>query len=99
MRALGLAQTVRSGIRPPSPSERGEGAKQWLTTLAELRNHGIADVCIVGCYGRKGLPEAIGEIWPGQRAAVRGALLRARDYADARGSAGRLRRSGHGLSA
>jgi putative transposase len=42
----------------------GEGAKQWLSTLAELRNRGIADVCIVACDGLKGLPEAIGEIWP-----------------------------------
>jgi putative transposase len=42
----------------------GEGAKQWLSTLAELRNRGIADVCIVACDGLKGLPDAIGEIWP-----------------------------------
>jgi transposase-like protein len=42
----------------------GEGAKQWLATLAELRNRGVADVCIVACDGLKGLPEAIAEVWP-----------------------------------
>jgi transposase-like protein len=42
----------------------GEGAKAWIATLAELRNRGVEDVCIVACDGLKGLPEAIGEIWP-----------------------------------
>jgi transposase-like protein len=42
----------------------GEGAKHWMGCLAELRNRGIADVCIVACDGLKGLPEAINEIWP-----------------------------------
>jgi putative transposase len=32
--------------------------------LAELRNRGVKDCCIVACGGLKGLPEAIGEIWP-----------------------------------
>ncbi|MGH3343678.1 MAG: IS256 family transposase [Carbonactinosporaceae bacterium] len=42
----------------------GEGAKAWIATLAELRNRGVEDVCILACDGLKGLPEAIGEIWP-----------------------------------
>jgi putative transposase len=42
----------------------GEGAKQWMATLAELRNRGVEDVCIVACDGLKGLPDAIAEIWP-----------------------------------
>ncbi|MFI0454619.1 IS256 family transposase [Actinomadura sp. 6N118] len=42
----------------------GEGAKHWMTVLAELRNRGVADVCIACCDGLKGLPEAIAEIWP-----------------------------------
>jgi putative transposase len=37
----------------------GEGAKQWLNMLTDLRNRGILDVCIVCCDGLKGLPEAI----------------------------------------
>ncbi len=42
----------------------GEGAKAWMGMLAELRNRGVADVCIAACDGLKGLPEAIAEIWP-----------------------------------
>lgn len=30
---------------------------------AELRNRGVADVCIACCDGIKGLPEAIEKIW------------------------------------
>ena len=42
----------------------GEGAKQWMNMLTELRNRGIADVCIVCCDGLKGLPDAITATWP-----------------------------------
>ena len=40
----------------------GEGAKQWMSMLTELRNRGVADVCIVCCDGLKGLPDAIAAI-------------------------------------
>lgn len=42
----------------------GEGAKQWMNLLTDLKNRGIVDACIVCCDGLKGLPEAIGAIWP-----------------------------------
>jgi transposase-like protein len=42
----------------------GEGAKQWMTMLTELRNRGIADALIVCCDGLKGLPDAIRVTWP-----------------------------------
>lgn len=42
----------------------GEGAKQWMNMLTELRNRGIIDACIVCCDGLKGLPEAIVATWP-----------------------------------
>ena len=42
----------------------GEGAKYWLRVLTEIRNRGVADVCIVVCDGLKGLPEAIATAWP-----------------------------------
>jgi putative transposase len=35
----------------------GEGAKHWLATLAKLRNHRAADVCIVACAGPSCLTE------------------------------------------
>jgi transposase-like protein len=42
----------------------GEGAKYWLRVLTELKNRGLGDVCIVVCDGLKGLPDAIGGVWP-----------------------------------
>jgi hypothetical protein len=47
-----------------APGGGGEGAKQWMTMLTELRNRGVADVCIVCCDGLKGLPDAIAATWP-----------------------------------
>jgi transposase-like protein len=41
-----------------------KGAKYWLRVLAELKNRGVGDVCIVVCDGLKGLPEAIEQAWP-----------------------------------
>ena len=42
----------------------GEGAKTWMTWLAELRNRGVQDVLVACCDGLKGLPESINDIWP-----------------------------------
>jgi putative transposase len=42
----------------------GEGAKVWMAMLTELRNRGVADVCIVCCDGLKGLPDTIVATWP-----------------------------------
>ena len=41
----------------------GEGAKFWLQVLTELKNRGVADVCVAVCDGLKGLPEAITTVW------------------------------------
>ena len=42
----------------------GEGAKQWMNMLTDLKNRGILDACIVCCDGLKGLPAAINATWP-----------------------------------
>jgi transposase-like protein len=42
----------------------GEGAKYWLQVLTEIKNRGTEDVCMVVCDGLKGLPDAIGTVWP-----------------------------------
>jgi putative transposase len=42
----------------------GEGAKFWMRILAELRNRGVNDVLMVVCDGLKGLPDAIGQVFP-----------------------------------
>jgi len=41
-----------------------EGAKYWRQVLSEILNRGTTDVCIVVCDGLRGLPEAIGDVWP-----------------------------------
>lgn len=41
-----------------------ECAKFWLSVLTELKNPGVADVCIVVCDGLKGLAESITTTWP-----------------------------------
>jgi putative transposase len=41
----------------------GEGAKFWLSVLTDLKNRGVADVCMVVCDGLKGLPESITTAW------------------------------------
>ena len=42
----------------------GEGAKYWMHVLTEIKNRGVADVCMVVCDGLRGLPEAIEAVWP-----------------------------------
>lgn len=42
----------------------GEGAKHWLTVLTEIKNRGVADVCIVCCDDLKGPPDSIATTWP-----------------------------------
>jgi transposase-like protein len=42
----------------------GEGAKYWMHVLTEIKNRGVADVCMLVCDGLKGLPEAIEAVWP-----------------------------------
>ena len=44
--------------------EGSEGAKFWLHVLTEIKNRGVADVCMVVCDGLIGLPDAIGMVWP-----------------------------------
>jgi transposase-like protein len=42
----------------------GEGAKFWQQVLTEVRNRGVADVCILVCDGLTGLPDAVTAVWP-----------------------------------
>jgi len=41
-----------------------EGAKFWLAVLTEIKNRGVADVCIVVCDGLKGLVDSVATAWP-----------------------------------
>ncbi|WP_460568962.1 IS256 family transposase [Humibacter soli] len=41
----------------------GEGAKFWMAVLTEI-NRGVNDVFFLVCDGLKGLPDAVGNVWP-----------------------------------
>jgi len=42
----------------------GEGAKFWGQVLTDLKNRGVADICILLCDGLKGLPEQVNAVFP-----------------------------------
>jgi putative transposase len=62
--AVGVSVEGKRDILGIWPSSGAEGAKFWLGVLTEIRNRGVADVCIVCCDGLKGLPDAISATWP-----------------------------------
>ena len=61
---LGVTVTGERDILGLWAGDGGEGAKFWLSVLTELRNRGVADVCIAVCDGLRGLAEAITTVWP-----------------------------------
>ena len=62
--AIGVTVDGKRDILGIWASTGAEGAKFWLSVLTEIRNRGVADVCIVCCDGLKGLPESINTTWP-----------------------------------
>ncbi|TCP47207.1 mutator family transposase, partial [Tamaricihabitans halophyticus] len=42
----------------------GEGAKEWINHLSDLKPRGVEDICLIACDGLKGLPEALNTLWP-----------------------------------
>ncbi|CAM2779432.1 IS256 family transposase [Skermania piniformis] len=62
--AIGVTVNGERDILGLWAGDGGEGAKFWLAVLSEIKNRGAADVCIVVCDGLKGLPDAIGTVWP-----------------------------------
>lgn len=45
-------------------SPASEGARYWLSVPAELKDRGVEDVFFAVCDGLKGLPDAVGAVWP-----------------------------------
>lgn len=62
--AVGVDMDGRKDVLGLWVGDGGEGAAAWMAVLTELRNRGIEDVCIVCCYGLKGLPDAVTATWP-----------------------------------
>jgi hypothetical protein len=62
--ALGINCHGQRAVLGMCAGTGGEGANAWMGILAEVRNRGVENCCVVACDGLKGPPEAIGEIWP-----------------------------------
>jgi putative transposase len=62
--AIGVTVNGERDILGIWAGDGGEGAKFWLSVLTEIKNRGVADVCMVVCDGLKGLPDAITATWP-----------------------------------
>lgn len=61
--AIGVTCAGERDILGLCAGDGGEGAKFWMSVLAEIKNRGTSDVCIVVCDGLKGLPEAVTAVW------------------------------------
>src|SRR5262245_59823519 len=71
--AIGVTVNGERDILGLWAGDGGEGAKFWLAVLTEIKNRGVADVCIVVCDGRQGLAETITTVW--ERAIVQTCVI------------------------
>ncbi|TPF91630.1 transposase [Bifidobacterium sp. UTBIF-68] len=62
--AIGVDLEGRRDVLGIWGSPAAEGAKYWLSVLTELKNRGVDDVFFLICDGLKGLPDAVGVVWP-----------------------------------
>jgi putative transposase len=62
--AIGVTVDGERDILGLWAGEGGEGAKYWAHVLTEIKNRGVADVCILVCDGLTGLPDAVASVWP-----------------------------------
>jgi transposase-like protein len=62
--AIGVSVAGERDILGLWAGDGSEGAKFWLAVLTEIKNRGVADVCIAVCDGLRGLPDAITTTWP-----------------------------------
>ncbi len=53
--AIGITVNGERDILGIWAGDGGEGAKFWLSVLTEIKNRGVADVCIVVCDGLRGI--------------------------------------------
>ena len=61
--AIGVTVNGERDILGIWAGDGGEGAKFWLAVLTDIKNRGVADVCILVCDGLTGLPAAVTTVW------------------------------------
>jgi transposase-like protein len=62
--AIGVSLDGEKDILGLWAGSGGEGAKFWMAVLTDIKNRGVRDVFFLVCDGLKGLPEAVGNVWP-----------------------------------
>jgi putative transposase len=62
--AIGVTVDGRKDVLGLWAGVGGEGAKFWMSVLTDLKNRGVRDVFFLVCDGLKGLPDAVGNVWP-----------------------------------
>ena len=62
--AIGVSLAGEKDILGLWAGTGGEGAKFWMSVLTDIKNRGVADVFFLVCDGLKGLPDAVGNVWP-----------------------------------
>ena len=62
--AIGVTVDGERDILGLWAGDGGEGAKFWHHVLTEIKNRGVADVCMLVCDGLTGLPDAVSSVWP-----------------------------------
>lgn len=62
--ALAVTAEGRRDILGLWAGDGGEGAKHWIHILTEIKNRGVNDILMLVCDGLKGLPDAVGTVWP-----------------------------------
>jgi putative transposase len=62
--AIGVTVDGERDILGLWAGDGGEGAKYWHHVLSEIKNRGVADVCMLVCDGLTGLPDAVSSVWP-----------------------------------
>ena len=71
---IGVTVNGECDISACGSATGSEGAK-FGGVLTEMKNRGVADVCVVVCDGLKGLPDAINTVWAfGRRSDLRDSL-------------------------
>src|SRR6266542_3418353 len=62
--AIGVTTDGRKDVLGLWAGTGGEGARFWMSVLTDLKNRGVRDVFFLVCDGLKGLPDAVGSVWP-----------------------------------
>jgi transposase-like protein len=62
--AIGVSLAGEKDILGLQSGTGGEGDGFWMSVLTDIKNRGVSDVFFLVCDGLRGLPDAVGNVWP-----------------------------------